>query len=298
MAHYKLYNGVEIPTIGLGTFHTDGEVLTKVVEAQIKTGCGLIDTASAYGNEKALGDSLKLLLKKGYKREHFFIETKVGDKVDEIGRPLGYYFYNNPSTCPCNDTKRIVYEQVENSLKDLGLAYLDLVMVHWPYYEVLNEIWSSLEELYEQKLIRVIGVSNCRKRHIERILRTAKYVPMVNQIFISPINTREEDYQYCLDNNIRIEAYSPLYALRNKDFKERRDIFELQNKYNKDISQILLRWFYQKGIIPIPKTHRIERITSNNNIYDFSIDDNDMKLIAGANINYQSIVESKYCPGY
>ncbi len=298
ISNYNLLNGVEIPSLGLGTFHIDGNTLTSVVRAQVESGNGLIDTASAYGNESALGNTLKTLFKEGFRRDQFFIESKVGDKVDEIGRPIGYYFYNNPNTCPCNDTKRVVYEQVENSLKLLGIEYLDLVMIHWPYYEVLNDIWASLEDLYEQKLIRAIGVSNCRKRHVERIMRTARYVPMINQIFISPINTREEDYKFFKEKNIRLEAYSPLYALRNNSFRSRRDIYDLSEKYNKDISQIVLRWFYQKGIIPIPKTHRPERIAMNNNIFDFSISDEDMQLISGANMNFQSIVESKYCPGY
>lgn len=295
---YKLNNGVEIPAIGLGTYLLEGNILTEAIKMSVDTGSGLIDTASAYGNEEAVGKSLRELKKQGYNRNQFFIETKVGDKIDENGRPIGYYFYNNPSTCPCRDTRKVVYEQIENSLNLLGVEYLDLVMIHWPYYEVLNEIWTSLEELYDQKIVRAIGVSNCRKRHLERIMKTAHYCPMINQIYISPINTRSEDMIFCNEHNIIIEAYGPFFALRNNEFKSHKEIYALEEKYQKNISQILLRWYYQKRIIPIPKSHNPERIIANNDIFDFEITSADISTIDNANINFQYLVESQFCPGF
>ena len=173
-------------------------------------------------------------------------------------------------------------------------------MIHWPYYDVLNDIWQALEDLYEQGVVKSIGVSNCKKRHIERIMTTAKVKPMVNQINISPINTHPEDYAYCLENDIIIQAYSPLYTLRNDRFKTEQKalIEELPLKYNKTMAQILFRWFYQKGIITIPKSKTPERIAQNYDIYDFELTNEDVRRFDESNYGYQHLVESLYCPGY
>lgn len=297
---FKLYNGLEMPSQGLGTFTLKGTKMTNSIAAAYKAGCTLIDTASAYMNEQYVGASIKELERKGVlTREKIFIETKVGDKITPKGKPIGYYFYNSPS-CPEHDTKKVVNEQIERSLMLLQTDYLDLVMIHWPYYDVLNEIWASLEELYEQGVIKSIGVSNCRKRHIERIMKTARIKPMVNQINISPINTHKEDYSFCCENNILIQAYSPLYTLRNDRFKsdQKQLIAELPQKYNKTMTQILLRWFYQKGIVTIPKSKTPSRIAQNYNIYDFELTQEDMQRFDDADFGYQHLVESLYCPGY
>ena len=114
-------------------------------------------------------------------------------------------------------------------------------MIHWPYYDVLNEIWSALEDLYEQGVIKSIGVSNCRKRHIERILRTAKICPMVNQTNISPVNTQVEDYIFFKEHGIQIQAYSPISTIRNPRFlEENKQLCEnLPLKYKHSLAQIL-----------------------------------------------------------
>ena len=297
---FRLYNGLIIPSQGLGTFTLKGNTMINSIAAAYKAGCTLVDTASAYMNEQYVGASVRELEKRGVlKRSNLFIETKVGDKITPKGKPIGYYFYNS-SSCPNHDTKKVVNEQIENSLRLLQTDYLDLVMIHWPYFDVLNEIWAALEELYEQGVVKSIGVSNCRKRHIERIMTTAKVKPMVNQINISPINTHLEDYAYCVDNDIIIQAYSPLYTLRNERFKKEQNdlIKELPLKYNKTMAQILFRWFYQKGIITIPKSKTPERIAQNYDIYDFELNDEDMQRFDESNFGYQYLVESLYCPGY
>ena len=297
---FSLNNGLVIPSQGLGTFTLKGKTMTNSISAAYKAGCTLIDTASAYMNEQFVGASVRELEKRGVlKRSDLFIETKVGDKITPKGKPIGYYFYNSPS-CPNHDTKKVVNEQIENSLKLLQTDYLDLVMIHWPYYDVLNDIWGALEELYEQGVVKSIGVSNCKKRHIERIMTTAKVKPMVNQINISPINTHIEDYKYCVENGIVIQAYSPLYTLQNERFKiqQKELIKELPLKYNKTMVQILFRWFYQKGIITIPKSKTPERIVQNYDIYDFELNEEEMQRFDESNFDFQYLVESLYCPGY
>lgn len=297
---FKLNNGVSIPAQGLGTFTLKGEILTNSIKTAFEAGCALIDTASAYMNEQDVGSSIKCLEKQGVlKRENLFIETKVGDKITPQGKPIGYYFYNSPS-CPNHDTKKVVNMQIENSLRLLQTDYLDLVMIHWPYYDVLNDIWAALEELYEQGIIKAIGVSNCRKRHIERIMRTAKIMPMVNQTNISPINTQVEDFEFFKSNQIQVQAYSPLSTIRNPRFiKENASLFyDLPLKYGKNIQQILFRWFYQKGIITIPRSKKTSRVNDNCNIFDFELTEQDMARFDSVNFDYQHLTESLYCPGY
>lgn len=297
---FKLRNGISIPAQGLGTFTLKDDIMTNSIRAAYETGCRLIDTASAYMNEQFVGSSIKQLERNGVlRREELFIETKVGDKITPQGKPIGYYFYNSPS-CPNHDTRKVVNEQVENSLKLLQTDYLDLVMIHWPYYDVLNDIWSALEELYNQGVIKSIGVSNCRKRHIERIMKTAKIMPMVNQTNISPINTQIEELEFFIKNGIQVQAYSPLATIRNTRFlNENSELVQtLPQKYGKTLAQIIFRWYYQKGIITIPRSQNPMRVKDNSNIYDFRITEEDMALIDAANFDNQSLVESLYCPGY
>lgn len=297
---FKLANGLEIPSQGLGTFTLKDEIMTNSIKAAYQAGCTLIDTASAYMNENHVGASIKELDRQGIlKRSDLFIETKVGDKITPQGKPIGYYFYNSPS-CPNHDTKKVVNEQIENSLRQLQTDYLDLVMIHWPYYDVLNEIWAALEDLYEQGVIKSIGVSNCRKRHIERIMKTAKVCPMVNQTNISPINTQADELQFYIDNKIQLQAYSPLGTLKNPRFQseQKQLIEEMPHIYGKTMVQILFRWFYQKGIITIPRSKKPSRIAQNVDIYDFELSAEDMARLDAANFNYQHLTESLYCPGY
>lgn len=298
--HFQLRNGIEIPAQGLGTFTLKGETMTNSIRAAYHAGCTLIDTASAYMNEQYVGESIKQLEREGtLKRTDLFIETKVGDRITSKGKPIGYYFYNSPS-CPNHNTEQVVVEQVQNSLKLLQTDYLDLVMIHWPYYDVLNDIWAALEKLYKQGVIKAIGVSNCRKRHIERIMKTAEILPMVNQTNVSPINTLTEDIAFFREHGIVVQAYSPLSTLSNDRFKREQKtlIEELPQKYGKTMPQILFRWYYQKGIITIPRTKKPHRVAENCSIYDFSLEDKDVKILDDANFNHQHLVESLYCPGY
>lgn len=300
MEYFTLSNGLQIPSQGLGTFTLRDEQMTNSIKVAYEVGATLIDTASAYMNEQFVGNSIRQLEKKGIlKRENLYISTKVGDKITSQGKPLGYYFYNSPS-CPNHNTKAVVNMQIENSLNLLHTDYLDLVLIHWPYYDVLNEIWEALEDLYMQGVIKAIGVSNCRKRHIERIMKTAKVCPMVNQTNISPINTAEEDFNYFKEHNILIQAYSPMGCLRNSRFvEEQKELIEtLPLKYKKTMPQILFRWFFQKGMVTIPRSKNPSHLEANFDIYDFVLSNDDMKKIDAANFDYQHLTESLYCPGY
>ncbi len=296
---YTLYNGVSIPCIGLGTASLSSSEMTNSIRAAYQNGCTLVDTANAYQSESFIGHSIEELTREGVlKREDLFLSSKVGDKLNDKSRPIGYYFYNSPSA-PCHDTKLVVYDQVERSLKHLKTDYIDLMLIHWPYYDVLNDIWKCLEELYDQKVLRAIGVSNCKIRHIQRILRTANYAPMVNQFNVSPINTCVDDYEFCRKNDIVMEAYSPLYTLKSPVKNGYISVIEgIAQAHNKSCSQIVLRWYYQKGIVRIPKSSNVLRIKSNINIFDFVLSEDEMNRMDGINRDFNFLVESVFCPGY
>lgn len=296
---YKLNNGLEIPSMGLGTYGLSQEAMVSSIKTSFEAGAALIDTASAYNNEHFIGNAIDILsFQNVLTRKDLFIETKVGDKLYDDGKPRGYYFYNSTS-CPNHDIKSQVMEQVERSMNLLKTDYIDLLLIHWPYNDALCEIWKCLENLYDEKVVRAIGVSNFKVRHLKKIITKANYVPMVDQLCVSPVNLLLEEYLFCKENNIQIEAYSPLNTLKNDVvLSNHKDFFMLADKYNKCISQVLLRWFFQKYIIPIPKSSNPNRVRSNTNIFDFTIEPNDILKIDSMNYDYQYLVESKFCPGY
>lgn len=297
--YFSLNNCVKIPSMGLGTYGLNSDTMTTSIKASCESGALLVDTASAYENEVYIGDAIDSLIKQGVlKREDLIIQTKVGDKLYADGTPRGYYFYNS-SSCPNHDVRSQVMEQVESSLRFLKTDYLDVLLIHWPYNDVLYDIWKCLESLYDQKVVKAIGVSNFKKRHLQKLICKANYCPMVDQLCMSPVNLLSDDYQYCRENNILLEAYSPLNTLQNKKVRSQYpDFFGLPDKYKKSATQVLLRWFYQKGIITIPKSSNPERVKMNVDIFDFELDELEINQIDSLNYNYQYLVESKFCPGY
>ena len=299
MPTYKLQNGVEIPSIGLGTYGLNQNTMETSIKASWEAGARLIDTASAYDNEVFIGNAIENLSKKGVlKREDLILQTKVGDKLYADGTPRGYYFYDS-SSCPNHDVRSQVMEQVENSLRQLKTDYLDILLIHWPYNDVLCDIWKNLERLYEEKVVRSIGVSNFKVRHLKKLMSKANIIPMINQLCISPINSLKEEYTFAEENGILLEAYSPLNTIKNREVRENHKTFyDLADKYKKSISQVLLKWYYQKGILPIPKSSSSERVKMNSDIFDFEITTADMEYIDSLNYDYQYLVESKFCPGY
>lgn len=159
----------------------------------------------------------------------------------------------------------------------------------------------AMEDLYRQGIVRAIGVSNHKVRHLKRIEKVATVQPMVNQMYFSPLNIQPDVYNYCLANNIRLEAYSPLMFLRQgiaPHFCESDGVKAICKKYNKSVAQVVLRWNIDKGVIPIPKASSLEHIKANYDVFDFSLTEEEVKLIDGFNEDYQYLPESMYCPGY
>lgn len=254
----KLSNGVDIPSIGFGTYKLgeEQEVRDKVKLA-LKLGYRQIDTASFYGNEEGVG---KGIAESGVDRKDIFLVTKLWN--DEHG-----------------------YEETINafnkSIKRLGVDYLDLYLIHWPN-KLNSETWRAFEDLYKEGKVRAIGVCNFKIGHLEELKKTAKIMPMVNQIEIHPCKTQKDMIEYCNKNNIQVVAWGPI--MRGKIFSLPL-MLELSEKYNKSIAQITLRWHIQNGVIPIPKSSNEERIKANLDIFDFNISSEDIKKIDELNVN-------------
>lgn len=259
---YRLLNGVEIPCIGFGTWQTpDGDVAVNSVRCAIEAGYRHIDTAQAYGNEEGVGEGIR---QSGIAREELFITTKL---------------WNN------NHSYDLTMRTFEESLRKLGLSYVDLFLIHWPNpamyrnrWEKANaESWKAMEELYKAGKIRAIGISNFRRHHIEALLKTAEIKPMVNQIRLCPGETQDELVEYCRSQGMILEAYSPLGNGRIFDVTEMKD---LADKYGKSIAQICIRWGLQQGYLPLPKSVTPARIADNLKVFDFALSEEDVQLIA------------------
>ena len=255
MENVILNNGVEMPILGFGVYQvTDpNECETSVFEA-INAGYQLIDTAQAYGNEEAVGKAIK---KSGVAREELFITTKLW--VSDVS-------YDKAK------------KAFEKSLKNLGLDYLDLYLIHQPYGDV-HGAWHAMEELYKEGRIRAIGISNFQPDRVMDMIVFNEVVPAVNQIETHPFNQHVETQKFLVENKVQIESWGPFAEGRNDIFKNEL-LASIGKKYNKSIAQVILLWLTQRGVVVIPKSVRKERIIENLNIFDFKLSPEDMEAIA------------------
>lgn len=260
---YTLNNGVKIPIIGFGTWQTpSGEVARDSVLAALNAGYRHIDTASAYGNEKSVGEGIKA---SGINRQKIFVTSKL------FNTDHGY---------------KKAKQAIDKSLERLGLDYLDLYLIHWPnpiamrdhWAELNAESWQAMEEAVKAGKIRAIGVSNFRKRHLDALLKNAEIKPAVNQNYLNPSDMQPELVAY--DNKLGIlnEAYSPLGTgglLGNKT------VNEVAAHYNKSAAQVLIRWSLQHKFLPLPKSVHPKYIKANAEVFDFEISSEDMETLDG-----------------
>ncbi len=273
---YKLSNGVGVPCIGFGTWQTpEGDVAVSSVEHAIKAGYRHIDTAQVYGNEEGVGKGIRIgIIDEGLTREDIFVTTKIWN--DKHSYDL------------CKSS-------FDESLRKLGLDYVDMLLIHWPnpaafrdrWEEANAETWRAMEELYESGKVRSIGISNFRQHHIEALLKTAKIKPMVNQIRLCPGATQDELVAYCKEQGMILEAYSPLGTGQIFDVPEMKKLAE---KYGKSIAQICVRFSLQMGFLPLPKSVHADRIKENLDVFDFELEAGDVKLIANLKgcVGYES----------
>ncbi|AVK61373.1 2,5-diketo-D-gluconic acid reductase [Lactobacillus sp. CBA3605] len=260
---YSLNNGTKIPIVGFGTWQTpDGQVAYESVLAALKAGYRHIDTAAAYGNEDSVG---KAIADSGIDRKDLFVTTKLWN-ADH-----GY-----------EATKAAL----ATSLDKLGLDYVDLYLIHWPnpaamrdnFEQLTADTWRAMEDLYAARKARAIGVSNFRPAHLDVLLKTAKVVPAVNQIFLNPSDTEPEVVAYNEAHGILSEAYSPLGTGKIFGILALKTIAD---KYQKSVAQVVLRWSLQRGFLPLPKSVHADRIQQNTELFDFELSAEDVKTIDG-----------------
>lgn len=251
-----LSNDVKIPLVGFGTYKSgnDEETARLVIKA-LNAGYRMIDTAYFYGNEVGIGKGIK---DSEINREEIFLVTKLWN--DDHGYEKTIEAFNK-------------------SLNNLQVDYIDLYLIHWPN-KLNNETWKAFEYLYETGKVKAIGVCNFKVNHLEDLKKSAKIMPMINQVEIHPFSTKNEILNYCKDNNIQVIAWSPIS--RGRVFSS--DLMvNLSEKYKKTIAQIVLRWHIQRGIIPIPKSSNEDRIKENIDIFNFEISNEDIEAINSLN---------------
>lgn len=254
MEEVILNNGVKMPILGLGVFQvTDLAECEQSVLTAIQTGYRLIDTATVYGNETAVGNAIK---KSGVARNELFITTKLW------ATDTGY-----------EKTKKAF----EKSLNKLQLDYLDLYLIHQPIGDI-HSSWRAMEELYKAGKIRAIGVSNFHPDRVMDLIIFNEIVPAVNQIETHPFNQQIETQQFLKENKVQIQSWA-LFAEGKNDLFKNELLASIGKKYNKSIAQVVLRWLIQRGVAVIPKSVRKERIEENFNVFDFELSADDMSVI-------------------
>ena len=246
-------NGLLMPMVGLGVYNISEKETQRVVEDAISIGYRSIDTAAMYYNEKGVGDAVRTC---DIPREELFITTKICDSC-----------YSREETL----------RSVSHSMKQLGLDYVDLMLIHWP---VGNPIvmWHTLEELYEQGMFKAIGVSNFYPNIFPQIVNNAKVMPVVNQCETHVLYQQRKMLEYLKPYDVALEAWSPLAEGRSSIFKNKA-LVGIGERYGKTAAQVALKFLIQNGIIIIPKTTHKERMIENINLFDFTLTDDDLQEI-------------------
>ncbi len=259
---FVLSNGVKVPCVGYGTYLApNGDVTKNAVLEALKVGYRHVDTAFAYGNEEAVGEGIKA---SGIARDEIFVTTKHWVTM------RGY---------------EKATEAIDISLKNLGLDYLDLYLIHWPCVEKVSpdwkEInagtWKAFEDAYKSGKIRAIGVSNFQKKHTDALLERCEIAPMVNQIEFHPGYTQMDTVNYSKEQGMLVQAFSPLGcgAVLSDE-----TLAKIAAKYGKSVAQVCLRFVLQSGLNVLTKSVTPSRILENTQIFDFELSAEDMATIA------------------
>ena len=250
MKSTKLNNGIEMPILGFGVYQIDEKQCQQAVLDAIDVGYRLIDTATAYQNERQVGNAIKV---SGIDRKDLFITTKL--------------WLNRASY----EGAKIQFEQ---SLNLLQLDYIDLYLIHQPFGDI-HGAWHAMEELYEQGKIRAIGVSNFSPDRLADLMAFNKIKPAVNQIEVNPFNQQLQAAPWMQSKTIQPEAWAP-FAEGKNDIFNHPILTAIGQKYNKSVGQIILRWLIQRQIVSLAKSVRKERMMENFNLFDFQLSDKDM----------------------
>ena len=254
-----LNNNIKIPILGMGMYLISGrEKVRDTINCALKSGYRHFDTAAFYANEEDIG---RVIGESDITRQELFITTKLWNSDH------GY---------------ESTFRALNTSLNKLKLDFVDLYLIHWPVEGSRLESWRAMERLLADGKTRAIGVSNYMKHHLEELFDHCQIIPTINQIELSPFNylSRADTINFCFENNISIEAYSPLtkgYKLKDPD------LIKIAIKYRKSTAQLLIRWALEHQFIVIPKSAKMNHIIENADVFDFSISKQDMEYLDGLN---------------
>lgn len=259
---YTLPNGVTVPKLGLGTWFIEDDKAAQAVRDAVAAGYRLIDTAQAYGNERGVGEGVRTC---GLPREDLFVTSKVAAEAK---------------------TYEEAARSIDETLTKMGLEYLDLMIIHSPqpwaefreenrYFAENKEVWRALEDAYAAGKLRAIGVSNFLQDDLENLLADCRIKPMVNQILLHITNTDRKLLDFCREQGILVEAYSPIAhgeALKNPA------ITQMARKYGVTPAQLCIRYVLQLGTVALPKTANPDHMRDNGAV-DFQISPEDMQAL-------------------
>ena len=288
MEYVTLNNGLKMPMVGFGVFRVpDKKECEESVYQAIKAGYRLIDTAAAYTNEDAVGAGVKRAIADGLcTREDLFITSKlwVQDMMDYESAKKG----------------------IRTSLEKSGLEYFDLYLIHapWPWTNIgLDcrqgniEAFNAMIELYNEGLIRAIGVSNFYPNILTNFCEVVKVKPTVNQVELHPYYTQEKALETMKYYDVIPEAWAPLGGGRYNPFEDEM-LKGMAAKYNKSVGQVILRWNVQRGVVVIPKSTHVERIKENIDIFDFELNEEEMKQISSLDMGYSGSRAKHFEPDF
>ncbi|BDR53391.1 aldo/keto reductase [Bombiscardovia nodaiensis] len=254
METVKLNNGVEMPALGLGVFLMSETEVRSTVPMALDAGYRMIDTASRYYNEEAVGRSIA---ESGISRDQLFVTSKL-------------WFKDHGEEA----TKRAF----QVTLDKLGLDYLDLYLIHQPFGDYYGA-WRAMEDLYEQGLIRAIGVSNFYPDRYLDLVTFNKVVPAVDQREVHPLNQQKDMVKLASEHGTVVQAWAPL-AQGSKQAFDSPILKGIAAAHHKSVAQVMLRWLLQRGIPMVAKSTHENRLRENIDIFDFQLTDPEMDQIA------------------
>jgi diketogulonate reductase-like aldo/keto reductase len=248
-----LHGSIEIPLLGFGVYKVqDGDAVEDAIASALAFGYRHIDTAALYRNERGVG---RAIAASGINRSDLFITTKLWNS---------------------NQGYESTLTAIDRSLGKLGLDYVDLYLVHWPKPEHTEGTWRAMEQIQRSGKARAIGVSNFLSDHLDQLAETATVLPSINQVEFHPHLQSPELVAYCEDHNIVLEAWSPL---KHGEIIDDPELQTIADAHGVTVSQVVLRWLLQRGIVTLPKSVTPSRIAQNADLYGFELSPDEIATI-------------------
>ena len=270
MKEVRLNNGVMMPAVGFGVYQIPVEETERCVSDALEVGYRMIDTASSYFNERQVGDALR---HSGLRREDVFVTTKLWVQDYEYDDALRAF---------------------DLSMKNLGLDYLDLYLLHKPYGNYYAA-WRAVERLYKEGRIRAIGVTSFSCERLQDLFLHNEVKPMVNQIETNPLFQQREANAFMRQEGIQHEAWAP-FAEGKRDIFNNPTVKAIAGRHGKTTAQVMLRWLNQRGVVVIPKSVSKARMAENLDIFDFTLDDEEMRRMAVLDTGKSPIYDDQDLP--